>query len=207
MQRLSWIFALGASLALFSVVDADASLYLDIDSESLSQQVSSGQTISGTFDITAPGSDCILFVCDAGGFDPASEQAYWAEVVFTFYDGQGDISYTIELGDSQTLSDPADVAALGYYVQLGTLNAEALGDLNADGQLTWSVTNEGDSSSTTDWTCWFRLCTAPTGFVLKSAELVAATGGGTVPEPSAAALFAAGALAVGHSIRRRPRSA
>jgi hypothetical protein len=200
MRRITWLPGLAAALTLalsLSGSDARAALYLDIDSESLSQQVGAGQSVSGTFDIVSPGNDCILIVCDRGGFDPSSEQIGWAEVVFTFQ-GLGDISYTIDLGSGlQTLTDPADLSVFGIHVELGALDDAALDDLDADGQLVWSVSNDVASAVG----CW-RGCGS---FKLEFAKLVALSER-PIPEPSAAALFGAGFLLVGRAVRGRPRA-
>jgi hypothetical protein len=206
MQRITWLPGLAAALTLASLLstnDAGAALYLDIDSESLSREVAAGQTVSGTFDIVSPGSDCILIVCDQGGFVPSSEELSWAALVFTFYEF-GDISYSIDLGTgAQTLTDPATFSLFGIRVEIGALEDAGLDDLETDGQLAWSVTN--DAPSLLSSSACFRDCNGGDAFELKFAKLIAGTER-PVPEPSAAALFAAGFLLVGRAVRRRPRA-
>ncbi len=186
VKRMTWTLALVAAIPLWA--GGAQAAWLDIDDEAVNKWVGSNSTVSGDFDIVDAGNDCILIVCDQDGFVPGTDVANPGYVAFAFYGWE--VEYTIALGaGDQTLTDPPDWAFFGIRLEVGSLDASSLEDLNEDGQIAWSVTNDG-----------------PHRFKLKYAKLLAKRDSAAVPEPRAAALFVLGSLLVGSFMRLRQRA-
>jgi len=196
------ILTLGLSLLLgltLAGTGSAASLYIDVDP--VFQQLSAGESASGSFDIVNPGNDCFLLLCDQGGFTPGSEQVIGARMSFVFFDlDWGQEEAVILLGD---ISNPLQTDGFQQHIfiihfESFDANVQVLTQLNANGQL--------------DWTVYAPTSPAPaTGYhddsendvYLKVAKLKAVS---AIPEPSGVALFGLGSLLVGHAIRRRRAS-
>jgi hypothetical protein len=178
--------------------------YVDIDP--IYDWATQDTPLTGTFDITTGGieTDCFLWLCDAGGFDPDTQNVDSAVISFLFYDNDFD-EYDvaiIDLGVDPLGTDPLNplqdsitVEGHRFFLYLENIQAEmdVLVQLSNTGSIDWQVaTAEGNDSL----------------FVVAS-SLLASQGSASegsvahTPEPSAALLFCLGFGVVGTATRRR----
>jgi hypothetical protein len=202
-RRARFVALASAALALVLAVPGPASALSDFwDIQPIFEWVDPGETVGDTFNIKTPGTDCILSLCDSGGFVPGTEPVVEAYVTFIF-DEWGDLTYRISLGEGVQLFE-ANTTSFGLTFEFETVNDAAIFDLNQDGELAWSLTNldvpltEGSGGHQHYLGCGHY---GGDSFKLKYAKLHATP----IPEPGAALLFAVGFGVVGTAARKRAR--
>jgi len=191
-------------VSLFGVALASsASAYVDVDP--IFQPLTG--SLSGTFDIQNPGSDCFLLVCDSGGFNPDTQDVDAARIDFIFFDlGLGsDQIASIVLGDGlqgPTSVDGSDRFLFVFYLEQIDANADVLLQLSDEGTLDWTINVPGagaiQAAGGTSHHSW-NTCSQPPFLkvgILNTSE-------SPIPEPNAALLFCLGFGVVGTATRRR----
>jgi hypothetical protein len=204
LQRVVLVLALaiGAGEAgAFSIDGFDAD-YVDIDKVGV--RISSGQSVSGQFDITIANTESDDFssvfpfvpdVADVVGFDPASQDVTAARLSFLFiddFDLARDVA-TIEFGPGVLQQEHVGPYIIGFALPNIAANVRVVTELDETGTLEWRVRASN---------------VAGNDFKVAYARLEAVATAAHAPEPNAAALFAVGALVVARAGRsRRPRAA
>lgn len=203
-SKTARVFLAGVATLFGVALASSASAYVDVDP--VFQPLTS--SLSGTFDIQDPGNDCFLLICDAGGFDPATDDVVSAHVDFIFFDieyGSDEIA-TIELGDGlqgPTSVDGSDRFFFVFYLEHLEANADVLLQLSDHGTLDWTITlaNTADAqiaggTGDHDGSCGDYDKTP----FLKAGILKAS--GSPIPEPTAALMFCLGFGVVGTATRK-----
>jgi hypothetical protein len=164
------------------------------------QHVATGDDpLEGTFNIMTPGTDCYLWACDAGGFDPITQDVGEAAIAFVFFDSdatQFDVAL-IDLGEDLFVVDGSDQIFNGYffdvYLELIQDEVGVLLQLSEDGWIDWTIQPAAGNPG-----IWLEVA---------SLGANAASGGqppaGATPEPTAALLFCVGFGVVGAATRKR----
>jgi hypothetical protein len=200
--------ALVVGFAVVSPAFATPYQYRDIDW--VWQEVTPGSSASGTLDLVNVEGDCILGICDKGGFVPGTAEAGRMSFLIMGADRSEtavaiDLSGPDEFGVVQDLIQDFDSYNIWHFeIQTAELNASVLYSLNQEGWLNWEISalqtalaGSGFGGHTHYPGCGHD----SSGFFVKIATLEAAEG--VIPEPSAAILFALGAGVVGTGVRRR----
>ncbi len=197
----------GVTLLLGFAAGNQASAYTSytyVDVDPVNEYLSAGESVSGTFDIVNPGSYCFFWICDAGGFDPATQTATSARLGFLFFDlDYAPEEASILLGPDVLMPlQEEGFAGSVFFVHLEKFNAnlQVLAELSDTGQLDWTVIAPSNGYHQHHWGHWGFGHRYGNDFFLKGAVLTVEA---AIPEPSAALLFAVGFGVVGTATRRR----
>ncbi|MDH3213859.1 MAG: PEP-CTERM sorting domain-containing protein [Myxococcales bacterium] len=196
-------------LSSFAVANsASAYSYDYIDVDPVFEWVTADHSLSGTFDIMNPGSDCLLLICDSGGFDPLVQNVGAARIDFIFFDfgsGNEEIA-SITLGGElqEAIVNGDDRFLFVFYLEHFDANARVLAHLSDYGTLDWKVETPGaDSFVTGSYTeHGDGKCDGHDHPPLLKYGILKASAA-PIPEPTAAVLFCLGFGVVGAATRKR----